>query len=124
MIKAEYDFTIRFHEFHNPLGLQCDKCKNGGLPACCDDVERRENCTHVRPFTCDTRYRFMLRPFGASLETAPNTGFPFYTTGNARDEIFNEGHHGFLGLPNPFTIVNKQPWLVSSLLLTKEYSRL
>ena len=30
--KADFDFTVRFYEFRNPLGLQCDECgTSGGL---------------------------------------------------------------------------------------------
>ena len=120
--EADYDFTIRFYEFRNPLGLQCDECESGGLPACCDDVQRRDNCIRVRPFTCDARFRFMLRRFGAPLETAPNTGFRYFTPSNAGDRsTFNEGPGGFLALPNPFTIVNTQPWPVSSCNKANKY---
>ena len=66
---ANYVFAVRFYEFRNPLGLQCGVCGSGGPPACCDDVQRNENCTNVPPLTCDTRFRFLLRPFGAPLET-------------------------------------------------------
>ena len=116
--EADYTFSIRFHEFRNPLGLQCGECGNGGPPACCDDVQRRENCTNVRPLTCDTRFRFMLRPFGASVETAPNTGFPNFTPSTFSDNsrTFFEGPMAFLALPNPFIITRMGEWIVSILL--------
>ena len=38
-----------------------------------------ESCNMTAPLTCDTRFRFMLRPFRAPVETAPNTGFPYFT---------------------------------------------
>ncbi len=72
-----------------------------------------ENCANVAPRTCDTRFRFLLRPFGASVETAPTVGFPNFTLSNGgNSEVFNEGGGGFLGLMNPFTITNTTAWTV------------
>ena len=110
-----YNFTIRFYEFRNPLGLQCAECGSGGPPACCDDVQRFENCTNERPFTCDTRFRFLLRPFGAPAETAPNGGFPYFNRGNGGNSaVFSEASNGLFDLPNPFTITENETWTVSS----------
>ena len=115
--EADFNFSIRFFEFRNPYGLQCGECGSGGLPACCDDVQRNESCYMTRPFTCDTRFRFMLRPFGASVETAPNTGFPHFTNGEGRNShTFSEGPYRFLNLGNPFVISTTIPWPVSSSL--------
>ena len=113
--EARYKFTIRFYEFHNPLGLQCGECGSGGSgpPACCDDVERNESCKMMKPYTCDTRFRFMLRLFGASVETAPSN-FPHFTPSNGgNSDTFDEGSGGFLGRPNPFTINSTSEWTVS-----------
>ena len=104
------------HEFRNPLGLQCGECENGGPPACCDNVGQTENCTNVPPFYCDTRFRFLLRSFGASVETAPSRGFPHFTpSNNGNSDTFLEGPGGFLALPNPFTITSTSEWIVSSM---------
>ena len=112
---GNYNFTIHFYEFNNPLGLQCAECGSGGPPACCDDVQRYENCSLSKPFTCDTRFRFMLRPFGEPVETALNTGYPYFTpSSGSNSEIFNEGPRGLLALPNPFTITSNEAWSVSS----------
>ena len=117
--KADYNFTIRFFEFRNPLGLQCGECGNGGPPACCDDVQSLGNCNMTRPFTCDTSFRFVLRPFGESVKTAPNSGFPFFTTTSGdNSETFNEGTSGLLALPNPFTITIQVTWTVSRYMIT------
>ena len=115
--EASYKFTVRFYEFRNPFGLQCGECKSGGSPACCDDVQRNENCINVRPLTCDTRFRFILRPFGASVETAPTEGFPHFTPSHAgNSDMFNEGPGGFLALPNPFIITDStSEWTVSEI---------
>ena len=117
--EASYNFSVRFYAFRNPLGLQCGECgTSGGLPACCDDVQRRENCSMIRPFTCDTRFRFLLRPFGASVETAPNTGIPYFTPSSGdSSETFNEGSISFLGLSNPFTSSSTEAWPVSKVVL-------
>ena len=110
--EADYEFTVRFYEFRNPLGLQCGECEIGGPPACCDDVNRTENCINEAqadgPRRCDTRFRFLLRSFGASVETAPATGgFPHFTPSNGgNSETFNQAPGGFLGRPNPFTITS------------------
>ena len=119
--EAKFNFAIRFYEFRNPLGLQCGECGSGGPPVCCDDVQRNESCTNVRPFACDTRFRFLLRPFGSPLETAPNTGFPYFTPSNGgNSDTFNEASGGFLALPNPFTITSTSEWTVRYYTKTKQ----
>ena len=56
----------------------------------------------------------MLRPFGASAESAPDRGFSHFTKSNGgNSDTFNEGSGGLLGLPNPFTINSTSPWNVS-----------
>ena len=113
--EADYNFTVHFYEFRNPLGLQCGGCESGGAPVCCDDVEQNENCNMTRPFTCDTRIRFLLRPFGAPVETAPNSGYDYFTTSNGgNSDAFSVGPRGLLGIPNPFTITSTDVWTVSS----------
>ena len=112
--EANFKLNVHFYEFRNPLGLQCGERESGGPPTCCDDVERTENCINVAPLTCDPRFRFLLRPFGASVETAPTGGFPHFTRSNGgNSDTFNEGPGGFLALPNPFTITNTTEWTVS-----------
>ena len=116
--EANYDFIVRFYEFRNPLGLQCDECTRSGPPACCDDIQRTENCINedqsVGPRRCDTRFRFLLRPFGASVKTAPFREFPYFTPARGgNSDTFNEGPGGFLALSNPFTITNTSEWTVS-----------
>ena len=116
--EASYEFTVRFFEFRNPHGLQCGECKSGGLPVCCDDVNRNESCINEDqrdgPRRCDTRFRFLLRPFGASVETAPTGGFPHFTPSNGgNSETFREASGGFLSLANPFNITSISEWTVS-----------
>ena len=112
--EANYNFTIRFYEFRNPLGLQCSACDSGGEPACCDEQGTVNNCRNDRTYNCDTRLRFLLRPFGASVETAPNTRFPYFTHSNGNNsKVFNEGPGAVWALPNPFTITSAAAWTVS-----------
>ena len=114
--EAEYKFTVRFYEFRNPLGLQCGACESGGPPACCDDIMQTENCVNeaVGPHRCDTRFRFRLRPFGASVRTAPNGSFPHFTLSTiGNSDTFNVGPGGFLAVVNPFIINSTKEWTVS-----------
>ena len=116
--EANYNFTVRFYEFRNPLGLQCGECGSGGPPACCDDVERTENCTSedkaIGPRRCDTRFRFILRSFGASVETVPTGVFPYFTPSNGgNSDRFHVGAGGFLARSNPFIITSTREWTVS-----------
>ena len=111
--EANYNFTIHFYEFCNPLGLQCGACESGGPPVCCDDVQRQENCTNVAPLTCDMRIRFLLRPFGAPVDTS-RTSYPYFTrSSGGNSELFSEGPGGLLGLANPFIITSMDGWTVS-----------
>ena len=113
-VRGNYEFTIRFYEFRNPLGLQCGECGSGGPPACCDDVDQTENCNKMRPYTCDTQFRFMLQPFGMVGAPGLDVGFPYFTPSNGgNSDTFNEGPGGLLGRPNPFTITNTSEWTVS-----------
>ena len=116
--EANYDFTIHFYEFRNPLGLQCGQCESGGPPACCDNVNQTENCTNEDedsgPHRPDTRFRFLLRPFEASVETAPSRGFHLFTPSNGgNSHTFNLGPGGFLALANSFTVSSTTEWTVS-----------
>ena len=112
--EANYEFTVRFYEFRNPLGLQCSACGSGGPPACCDDVQRNESCIAVAPYTCDTRIRFLLRSFRSPVETAPNKGYQYFTPSNGgNSEEFKVGPGGLLGLSNPFTFTRTEVWTVS-----------
>ena len=78
------------------------------------DMEQTENCINEAPLTCDPRFRFLLRPFGTSVETAPTGRFPHFTRSNGgNSDTFNKGPGGFLALLNPFTITNTTEWTVS-----------
>lgn len=111
-MKANYKFTVHFHQYQNPLGLQCNRCLSRGQRACCDNPERNASCGND---PCETGFRFMLRPYGAPGETAPtrNEDFPQdYITPDNISVRSTEFHHRFLGLPNPFTLTSTDQWNV------------
>ena len=58
------------------------------------------------------------------METAPNTGYPYFTPGSGGNSaVFNEGPGGLLALPNPFTITFRcEAWRVrASLVYNSQY---
>ena len=114
-MKANFDFTVRFYEYWNPTGL-CAECGTNGVPVCCDDPLLTETCQNTGVFRCDTRFRYILRPFNASLETAPSDWISQYFTPsltNLNHETFREGNGGFLGSPNPNNLTNTSTLTVS-----------
>ena len=117
--KADYEFSIRFYEFRNPLGLRCGECGSGGQPTCCGDVQQKENCLNEPPLSCDTTFRYLLRPFGESVETVPTGGFHSTPLSGVNSETFNEE---FLGRENPVTITNTSAWTVSLHVSMHQYS--
>ena len=113
--EASYDFIVRFYEFRNPLGLDCEVCEVGGLPSCCDASQQNsETCTNSLP--CATGFVFLLRRFG-SVNVDRTVVFAHSTPGNGGNSAtFNEGPGGFLALSNPFTITNGSEWTVRVLI--------
>ena len=53
------------------------------------------------------------------METAPNTGFPYFTPSNSLGNslTFIEGPRALLALPNPFTITRTETWTVSTFII-------
>ena len=100
--EAKYNFTIRFYEFTTEIQCPNDECRGG-------------NCTTQQSINCSISLRFLLRPFGTSA--LPSSSDFLYSTprGGDKNETFDEGRDGLLGLPNPFTITNQTgKWTVSS----------
>ena len=114
VVRAKYDFSVLFYEYFNPTGL-CAECGTGGTPACCDNFNFTSQCLHIVE-SCDTAFRFIQRPYGALVETAPDRGYDDYTRShtNREHEVFNEGKGGFLSLENPHTRANLTAWNVSA----------
>ncbi len=88
---GEFILTVNFVNYTNPTGL-CAECAiplssvtstDQLVPVCCDDQPfTNTNCDNTGEDRCDTRFRWTIRPFGASLETRspsiPNAGNPLY----------------------------------------------
>ncbi len=81
-MRTEFTLTVNFINYTNPTGL-CAECAlplsgvasaDQLVPVCCDDQPfRNTNCDNTGEERCDTRFRWTIRPFGASLETRPVT---------------------------------------------------
>ncbi len=76
-MRGEFILTVNFINYTNPTGL-CAECdvplSNADLlvPVCCDEQSfRNTNCDNTGEERCDTRFRWTIRSFGASLETRP-----------------------------------------------------
>ena len=137
---------VNFISYTNPTGL-CAEC-NGGLetvtsadqltPVCCDETPfRSDNCNNTGEARCDTRFRWTIRPFNASLETrpvsAPGAAVPpyYFTDCNLPgatcpfseiSTMFSQGPKGFLGVAaNPLQVVSLPTltsWTVSIVVVT------
>ncbi len=90
-MSSEFILTVDLVNYINPTGL-CAECAvplsdvasaDQLVPVCCDDLPlRNTNCDNTGEERCDTRFRWTIRPFGASLETRPvtipNAAYPPY----------------------------------------------
>ncbi len=138
--RADYVLMVNFINYTNPTGL-CAECAvplsdvasadQLPPPVCCDDRPfRNTNCDNTGEERCDTRFRWTIRPFGASLETrpvsVPNAPTPPYYFTNCglsgsicpfseMSTTFSQGQTGFLGVAaNPLPVIPKTtPWTVS-----------
>ncbi len=138
-MRGDFVLTVNFINYTNPTGL-CAECAvplsdasaDQLVPVCCDDLPlRNSNCDNTGEERCDTRFRWTIRPFGASLETrppsAPNTGSPpnyFFTHCPMSPSLFCpfsevsrtflQDPLGFLGVAsNPLPVVSSTMWTVS-----------
>ncbi len=78
-VSGEFILTVNLVDYTNPTGLcaECHLTTSFG-PVCCDDLPfRKNNCDITGEERCDTRFRWTIRPFGATLETRPSTGYYF-----------------------------------------------
>ncbi len=115
--------------YTNPTGL-CAECAvplsfvasaDQLVPVCCDDQPfRNTNCDNTGEGRCDTRFRWTIRQFGASLETRPvtipNADNPLYFFTDCpmspstcpfseMSTIFGQGPAALLGVtPNPLPV--------------------
>ena len=124
-MSGNFVLTVNFINYTNPTGL-CAEC-NGGLeafdsadqltPVCCDESPfRSDNCNNTGEARCDTRFRWTIRPFGASLETRPTSSnyFTDCTLSGATcpfsemSTTFSQGPTGLLGVAaNPLPVEPK-----------------
>ena len=134
-VKADFTLTVKFINYTNPSGL-CAECLtrlgdvplNSIVPVCCDETPlRTENCNNTGESRCDTRFRWLLREYGGSLETRPeaastdNLLFYFNHCGQSSavcpfsemSLTFEQGDTAFLGERNPFLASSTTPWTVS-----------
>ncbi len=131
---GEFILTANFINYTNPTGL-CAECAIALsqvtsadllVPVCCDDRPfSTGNCDNTGEGRCDTRFRWTIRPFGASLETRPSMGYfftdctmspstcPFSETSTT----FGQGPAALLGvIDNPLRVSKTDSivWTVSS----------
>ena len=130
-MRAEFILTVNFINYTNPTGL-CAECAiplsdvagaDHLVPVCCDDLPFKSgNCDNTGEERCDTRFRWTIRPFGASLETRPSMGYSF-TDCTVSSSIcpfsemsttFSQGPTALLGVtPNPLPVSGFTTWTVS-----------
>ncbi len=123
-VSGEFILTVNLVNYTNPTGL-CAEC-HGLMPVCCDELPFISgNCTNTGDKRCDTRFRWTLRPFGATLETRPSMGGYFFTDCtmspstcpfNETSTAFGQGPTALLGVtPNPLPVSKTDilSWTVS-----------
>ncbi len=129
---------VNLVNYINPSGL-CAECNtrldqvataDQLVPVCCDDEPvSAGNCNNTGDARCDTRFRWNIRPFGASLETrpvsVPNAARPPYFFTDCSESpgtcpfseisaTFSQGPTGFLGVrENPLNTQSVTTWTVS-----------
>ena len=144
---ANFELTVKFINYTNPTGL-CAECgtrledvtsADQLTPVCCDESPfRSDNCDNTGEARCDTRFRWTMRRFGASLETrpvlVPSAAVPPYSFTNCTlpgatcpfsemSTTFGQGPTGFLGVEaNPLPVEPKPntftSWPVSIVVVT------
>ncbi len=126
-VSGKFILTINLVNYTNPTGL-CAECRTRLInvtsadqlvPVCCDDLPVvTANCDNSLR-TCDTRFRWTLRTFGASLETRPGMGYSFTDCKMSPSTCpFSEVNKKFYQNPTAILGVSPNPLLVSNLTLT------
>ncbi len=150
LVKGDFELLVNLINYTNPSGLcaECltrlDQVTNATqlVPVCCNDEPiSAGKCDNTGDTSCDTRFRWTIRPFGASLETRParattpsteNPPPPLYfftdctlsTNTCPFSEIsatFSQGQTGFLGVTeNPLVVSEPDlaTWRVSIMSIT------
>ncbi len=140
-VTSEFILTVNLVNYTNPTGL-CAECAiplrsvtsaDVLVPVCCDELPYISgNCDNTGEGRCDTRFRWIIRPFGASLETRPpsipNADNPPYFFKDCTMSLstcpfsemsttFGQGPTALLGVaPNPLPVSSTHftVWAVSS----------
>ncbi len=136
-MSGDFILWVNLVNYTNPTGLcaECQKPLNtsnpeGTIPVCCDELPyKNDNCTNTGNASCDNRFRWTIRPFGASLETRPtqpsDSNHPVYLFTDCTQNVstcpfsemsatFSQGPKGFLGVTeNPLMMPNSSSWTVS-----------
>ncbi len=140
-MRGEFIISVNFINYTNPTGL-CAECEtqlgdvtsaDQLVPVCCDELPfSTGNCDNTGEGRCDTRFRWTIRRFGATLETrAPSMRYPdispyFFTNcNNANDTCpfsemsttFGQGPAAILGVTDNPLLVSKTSftvWMVGS----------
>ncbi len=121
-MSGEFILTVNLVNYTNPTGL-CAECQrplnisypmNETIPVCCDELPFMSgNCNNIEEERCDTRFRWTIRPFGASLETRPSMGYSFTDCPmssstcpfSEMSTTFGQGPTALLGVtPNPLPV--------------------
>ena len=135
---GEFILTVNLVNYTNPTGL-CAECQNPlntshpteTIPVCCDELPYISvNCDNTGEERCDTRFRWTIRPFDASLETRPlndPVNPPYFFTDctvspstcpfSEMSTTFNQSLTALLGVTkNPLSVskTDLTAWTVSS----------
>ncbi len=127
-VNGDFVLMVNLVNYTNPSGL-CAECNGTTLddvttadqliPVCCDEATSTSNCDNTGDARCDTRFRWTIRLFGASLETRPAsipnaTNPPYFFTNCALSptscpfsemSAISQGPTAFLGVTdNPLNI--------------------
>ncbi len=129
-VRCDFMLFVNLVNYTNPTGL-CAEClrplntsnPEGTIPVCCDEQPYKPgNCTNTGGASCDTRFRWTTRTFGATLETRPTSGYAGFTDCtlspstcpfNEMSQIFSQGPRGILNVTdNPLIVTSAHLWTV------------
>ncbi len=131
-VRGDFVLIVNLVNYTNPSGLcaECQKPLNtssieGTIPVCCDEQRYiSANCNNTGDARCDTRFRWTIRPFGASLETRPRSGYVGFTDCtlspstcpfSEMSQLFSQGPGGILNVTdNPLVITSTHLWTVQT----------
>ncbi|XP_064403225.1 uncharacterized protein LOC135348804 isoform X1 [Halichondria panicea] len=126
-VRTDFVLTVNLVNYTNPTGLYAERLfplssvrsADQLIPVCCNDRPfRNTNCNNTGEERCDTRFRWTIRPFGASLETRPlnnPVNPPYFFTDctispstcpfSEMSTTFGQGPAALLGVtPNPLPV--------------------